>query len=199
MSRIAKRTYRITGISPLIMHAVARLIDPTDEGTAEMKSLSAKRKKTEDDYARMSELEFFLGIYADDKGRPVLPADNLQAMIVEAARKSRLGKQFLAGVFVSDDAPLIYDGPKTVEGLWKDGRFVDRRSVVVQRNRVVRTRPIFREWAADVVFEYHPSVVNASQLDEAIGTAGSMVGFGDFRPRFGRFVAELVEAKAVAA
>jgi len=55
--------------------------------------------------------------------------------------------------------------------------------------RIMRTRPIFRNWSALAVIEYESSLLNLEQVDRWIQTAGVQVGICDWRPRYGRFTA----------
>jgi len=61
----------------------------------------------------------------------------------------RLGKTVERSVFfLADRANLLYDGPRNIDELWGDGtgQFVDRRVVVVQRQRIMGVRACFPEW-----------------------------------------------------
>ena len=56
-------------------------------------------------------------------------------------------------------------------------------------NRVTRTRPYFKDWAVDAEGMFDPAVISVDELREIAQTAGTMIGLGDWRPRFGRFEA----------
>ena len=190
---IATRTYRLTGIAPLLMHRAAGLLDPNNPLTVEMKKITDKKsKKTDSDIEDLRRLEWMNGVYINADRRVIVCADNMQAMLVESARKTRKGKTFSAGVFIEEDSLLEYDGPKDLDKLYADPRFVDRRSVVVTRNRVIRTRPVFPQWSLLMTVCYMPSVVSVREIDDAASEAGTLVGLGDYRPRFGRFTTEVV-------
>jgi hypothetical protein len=60
-------------------------------------------------------------------------------------------------------------------------------------SRIMRTRPIFKEWAAIVEVEFEDSVINEEQVDRWVHAAGTQVGLCDWRPRCGRFTAEKIE------
>jgi hypothetical protein len=59
--------------------------------------------------------------------------------------------------------------------------------VKIGTSRVMRTRPIFQEWAADIEVKFNPVLLNASEIEEFLAAAGELEGIGDWRPRFGRF------------
>jgi len=52
---------------------------------------------------------------------------------------------------------------------------------------VLRCRPIFREWEIDFTVLFDERAIQREDLDMVVGDAGTMIGLGDYRPRFGRF------------
>lgn len=182
---------KLVGDSPLLMHSI-RLLDKMSEAAKEMSKLTGKKKKTDDDLLELKRAEWLSGIYLDAKGAVCIPADNVLATVIEGARKSKQGKLAQAGVF--EAAPtfaLEYDGPSDVLKLYEDGRFIDYRAVRNQQNRVMRCRPIFRSWSCSVSLIFDESIIDPSQLRNALEVAGAQVGIGDWRPRFGRFHLEV--------
>ncbi len=57
-------------------------------------------------------------------------------------------------------------------------------------NRVVRTRPIFQEWAANINLELEDDFVDEGSVRRWVEVAGRQCGLMDWRPRFGRFRVE---------
>lgn len=185
-----KVNVRIKGVCPILFHN-CRMVNPLDEFKKEQAKYTSKRKKTDDDHAEIARLDWYAAIYTDADGRVVVPAEMLEAAIVGGAKKSKLGKAFKAAVLVPNAARLEYDGPKNIDKVWKDGRFTDSRIVTIQRNKVVRTRPIFNAWEVGFELLFEPSLIDADNIKKAIEDAGMQCGIGDYRPRYGRF--ELVE------
>jgi hypothetical protein len=109
-------------------------------------------------------------------------------MLIEGAKKRKLGEQFKSGILCEGDWPLTYDGPKEVAKLKADRQFRDIRGVRVNNSRVMRCRPIFVRWALKFAVNFLPDVVNEEQIAEAIRTAGRIVGLCDHTPKYGRFV-----------
>jgi hypothetical protein len=179
-------TIRIRGLTPLLMHN-GQLADPVCEAAQLLSRLSSKRKKTLDDHKELSKAEWYGSLYVDDKGAPCLPGEVLEAALCEGARKYKLGKVAKGGIIVADNAPLIYDGPKTADGLWKAGGHVKRAGVRVQQARVIRTRPIFPQWECEFTATWDPSLVKDEDQLMEIAHAAGMSGVGDWRPKFGRF------------
>lgn len=176
---------KITGVTPLLLHN-GILADPMNEIAKMMKAVSGKKDKTEADYAELSHLEWYGSLYVHD-GKLCLPSEMLEACLLESAKKKKKGIQAKAGIIVPNEAPLEYPGPQNVDEMWKSGEFIHKIGVRVQRNKVIRTRAILKEWRANVTVHYLPSLLNKSDIAAFFETAGSIVGLGDWRPKFGRF------------
>jgi hypothetical protein len=124
--------------------------------------------------------------------QPVLPAEYLCRAAQNAATATKSGtkvKQALSEGH-TPDAKIIYDGPTDAEEMWMDDqcRFIDSRSVVIQRARIMRTRlRIPTGWMAQVELTLDTTIMDIEQLKNILIDAGRRVGVGDFRPKFGRF------------
>lgn len=178
----------IEGIAPLVMQS-AQLVDPLDEITKAIKRLTAKKtNKTDDDHAAIGRLEFQGSLYMHPEHGPIIPAANVERMLCDAGKLSRLGtKVKMALQVVEDYVPLGYNGPRDLAGLQADPRYHLRTAVVVAKARVMRERPRFPEWNLEFTLAYDNSVLNTEQVRELIETAGRYIGLGTWRPRHGRF------------
>lgn len=177
----------ITGTNSLLMHN-ARLSDPLGESAMALKKVSGKRVKTEEDHMEMARIEHLGGLYYEPEIGPYMPSDNIFRSIQDGAKKFKLGtavKQ--AVVMTSDDNPLQYTGPRDFNDLWENKNFVHRASVKVGMARVMRTRPIFREWSVTAQGILDESILDFENLVMSAETAGQLIGLGDWRPRFGRY------------
>lgn len=87
--------------------------------------------------------------------------------------------------------PIIYEGPRTVEGLW-DEQFYDARSVKVGTARITRYRPLFRSWSVVCDIAYDQESIDRDQVLKCLEDAGQYCGVGDYRPKFGRFAVEVL-------
>ena len=180
-------TYQLKSDCPMIVHN-GQSADPLNKWAKAMKAVSSKRKKTDADYEELAKIEFLAGLYMGKTG-PVIPARNVDSMLINAAKKNREGPLAKSGVFCLRDAEMEYDGPRTAEELWKDEDFRFVALVRVQMARIARTRPIFQEWTAQVSVQVEDTVVNAKQVDDWFRVAGTQIGLGDWRPQHGRFSA----------
>ena len=184
-------TITLTGDGPILMHN-ERLANPFDELVREMKALTSKRKKTDDDLNEIMRIEHAGGLYHDPSVGPYLPTWNIKKCFIEGGRISKLGKHIeRAFTPLASRAPLAYAGPRTIEGLWADPRFRDVRSVKIGQSKTPRCRPVFNEWTAQFDGYLETTVMNLDEFAASAARAGLMVGLGDFRQRYGRFTVDI--------
>lgn len=183
--------FKIEGTRPLMMHADI-LADPLNPLTKSHKELTSKRKKTDEDHEAIAKSEWRAGLYYDDEIGPYIPGTSIEASIIAGAKLSKLGAQIKRSIeVVEDKCRLEYTGPRTVEKLW-GARFYDARSVKVQTARLMRYRPLFRQWATAFTVAFDPESIDRNQIIKCVQDAGDYCGIGDYRPKFGRFRAEVV-------
>ncbi len=140
---------------------------------------NSKAKKT-DDLASY--------VYRCDNGNLGLPGEYLRQSIIGAARfrqdprsprKSAMDLYKAGVVAITELADLGVD----------EADYIDRRRVLIQRNAITRERPALREgWEATIdLMVLLPEYIDRTTLLEIIGSAGRLIGVGDFRPTYGRF------------
>ncbi len=179
--------FHVEGISPLLMHN-GQLANPLNPIVKQMKALTAQRKKTDEIHAELSRLEFKAGLYLSADGTVEVPSEVIESCLVEGAKKSKLGKQFKSAIAVLENAPLDYGEKLTPDQLWeRNEEFADVRGVKVGASRVMRTRPIFRNWRLKFEVSFNPDLLNPENIVQAVADAGAQVGLCDYRPKFGRF------------
>lgn len=178
---------KIVGTSPLMMHS-DRLANPLLPETKAHKSLTAKRKKTDEDHLAIAQSEFMSSAYWDAAIGFFVPAQNLDATFLAGAKLQKLGVAWRRGALVmTDRAKIDFNGPKTPQALWEDSRFVDCRGVKVGTAKIMRYRPIFTEWATEIEIAFNPEILDVEEVKKAIFDAGTLIGTCEYRPRFGRF------------
>lgn len=178
---------KLTGTSPLMMHS-DRLANPLLPETKAHKSLTAKRKKTDEDHLAIARSEFISGLYWHEAAGVYVPGQNFDATFLAGAKLQKLGTAWKRGALVmTDRVKLLYDGPRSPHTLWEDTRFVDCRGVKVGTAKVMRYRPVFMEWAAELELAFNADVLNESEVRKALQDAGALIGVCEYRPRFGRF------------
>jgi len=181
---------KIEGVAPLLM-SNPRMVDENDELKIQFKAITDKHhtKRTKADMEKKRKLEYLGGIYENKTDGVYLPCTNIEACIRDGARTKKKGKTIESGLSVSPNCvKLIYDGPKTGKALYKDGRFVDYRSVVINKNRVMKIRPRFDNWALEFEIMAVAEIVSLDDVQTFLSIAGIEKGLGDFRPKFGRFI-----------
>jgi hypothetical protein len=204
---LVRAQFKIRGIAPLILNNGERA-NPFAEFTKVIKTISTRKKKTEEDLALLANLEWHSAAYVNakptinddysvtwpDDARLVIPALCIERCIRDGAAARAKGKQVQAGVFVQEDPLIEYEGFKDVNKLSKDEDFILRKVVSVNmKSKVMRVRPIIRDWALSFTAEINPDVMDPADLVEAVRQAGVTKGLGDWRPRHGRFSIESAE------
>jgi hypothetical protein len=184
-----------SGIRPLVMHN-GLMADPTNSVVRRIKEITSKgsKKLTDADYEERDRLEWEAGLYWDEADGVIVPSDNIERCIQLGAQKSRIGKDVQAAVFCSAAHVAVdYSGPKDKDKMYADPRFTLRKGVAVQKARIIRIRPMIPTgWSLSFDIEFDDSIVNPKNLLKAMADAGSLVGLGDWRPKFGRFLVEEV-------
>lgn len=200
-----ERSYTIKGTRPVLQHN-ERLADPLNQWAKELKRLAKKRNKTDEDHVAVSRAEFMGGLYIDEKG-PYVPEQWLEACLRGAAKQTKRGKAVQSALIVTEPARLEYKGPRGREDLWRAGSwsedgavpieqtFVLRATVGVSGARVIRSRPMFSNWGITFTVNYDENVLDATEIDSFVEIGGRLIGIGDWRPKFGRFVITAIDGK----
>ena len=195
MSNLPQIEIRFQGVSPLLCHN-GQTADPRNTYAKAMKAVSSKRKKTDADYDELARLEWLAGLYrsADDL---VIPDYVIESVMIAGAKKSKRGPQAKCGMFFTQHAALQFDGkPAAINDaslteMFESGDFTHTIGVRVNMAKVMRTRPVFRNWSCTAIAQYDPDVLNLRDIEEIAADAGKLVGLGDWRPKHGRFEAQV--------
>jgi hypothetical protein len=86
-----------------------------------------------------------------------------------------------AGLLVESNAKLEYEGPQDPMALAEDPEFRLRVAVKVKQDRVMRTRPRFAAWSAEVTLKYQPALLDADVVRRFLPTMLGSVWPGDAR------------------
>jgi hypothetical protein len=171
-----RRTVTVEGVAPFLFHAW----NPEavkEKGTA-AKGSRAKKEDNIESY-----------VVRDDRGGVGIPGEYFRQSMLGAAkfmqdprspRKSAVDL-YKAGIVMGTELCAL--GKKT----WD---YLDQRRVMVQRNGVNRVRPaLLKGWRCTFDVEVIlPEYIQSDHLIQAIGNAGRLIGVGDFRPTYGRYV-----------
>lgn len=149
----------------------------------EAKSIAAKGSKAK----KTDNLESY--VYRDHKNNICLPGEYLRMAIIHAAkykqdpRSPRKSAMDLYKAGITSLTALASLGTKE----WD---YEDKRRVVIQKAGINRIRPAMKNgWKAtfDIMINI-PEYITPTELNESIQLAGRLIGLGDFRPTYGRFV-----------
>lgn len=183
----------LTGVGPMLMHN-GRLANPLDPHTREMKALTAKRTKTDEDLINILQVEARGGCWETDDGFVGIPNAAIWRSVYDAAKAFKRGED-IKRAFSFDDVtqPLTIDGKHWSVSDWCASMDrIDYRPVKVMNRKVMRARPKFSAgWQSEHTFDLLTGVVDPRDLVPIFERAGSLVGLGDWRPTYGKFAIAL--------
>lgn len=194
--------YRITikGTEPLLQHNGAANLDTHSPVNQERDEIVRRLRsdRTVSDERRLAELECQLSLWLDEHDRPTIPHAALRTMLETSAKKLKQGPRVREGLMVTAVEHFAYDEEQygtTRTQLGKTTQF--RTAVVVNRNRMLRTRAKFDEWACTFVVECDDAQVDSRHLKTWLEIGGRRIGLGDWRPErsgtYGRFEIQRIE------
>jgi hypothetical protein len=186
----------ITGIGPLLQNN-PQTVDPFNRFTKAKKPLTAKKNKTEEDLIELGNLDTESKVFFDPEIGIYVPTRWLTEQIVTSAFGIiKVGKDKMrGGIFATDDkAKLTYRGMNkvsTIKDIVYDQEFRHRMILPQQNIRIAKDFPIFHNWSFSTVIEFDDTVVDQVGLTSIVKRSAMYVGFGDFRPTYGRAKAEV--------
>ena len=198
-----KLSVSIKGTTALMMHNDT-LTDELHPLTKMSKTLTSKKKKTDEDVENIALISWSAGLHYKTGIGYYIPSIAFLASIMNAAKIEKKGTDVKRFVSVKNDGILKFEHNDMLpENLYNikntDGtrKYVDRRSAVVNsgKSRVMRTRPFFPEWEADFEIWFDENYFNKDTLMNIIQKAGQIIGLLDMRPRYGLF--EITNIKEV--
>jgi hypothetical protein len=198
------------GLTPIILHN-GRTSNPLNEYAKRLKKVSAKRTKTDEDYEEMASIEWEAGLYWDNDLGVYMPADNLQRMFLDAAKKIKKGRETSCVDFGGNDPgcfgfPIEFSDSKHLEKLRANKKHWFQKSVTIGQAKVIRTRPIFHTpWKIKCsILLFSGQGLDVDDVVEILNIASYRIGIGDWRPgspkvpgRFGKFTVSEVNTRKV--
>lgn len=190
-------TATFTGIAPLLQNN-PQTVDRFNKYSRAMAAINAKKtRRTDDDYMELRDLEMRSKIHWSDGVGIVVPTTWFTAGVGAVSyRVAKLSKADSRAAIFADETivPLVYrdmDKVKTPEDIVKSNKFRHMMTLKQGQVRVVKAVPIFHDWTFTVGFEFDDKMIDPGSLESIIKYAGKFGGFGDFRPTFGRAIAEV--------
>lgn len=189
-----KLNVTLIGDSPLIMHS-PKCVNPLHPISLEMKKYTSKKKKTEEDLLKISDLEWESGVYWDDNIGLYIPNECIKATLQNGAKMNKKGSDIAKYCQVSTlMCPVDISETQNYDILKTDNRYRDVRSVCVMRSRVIRTRPRFNTWKTTFELVYEEDKIDLDVIITAFENAGNYIGLCEMRDRgYGKFSTNIVE------
>ena len=192
---IVRFEVRFKGVKPLLM-ANPQMANPLNHYKKEISKYTSKRNKTDEDHEEISRLQFLGHLYYDEEIGVYIPSEMIEASIVNGAKVTKNGKKIpLAVNVVEYKIPLIYKDIKTPDELFNDEDFVDVRFGVLNRSKILVTRPRFNQWEIVFNVDVDTSLLNIEEFVEAVNNAGQRAGIGTYRPKYGTYEAIIKQVK----
>jgi hypothetical protein len=192
-------TATFTGVAPLL-HANPQGVSRSFWMTQRMKEINAKKtKRTDADYAELADLEVASRVFFDPAIGVYVPTRWVaEAVARKAFAVAKISKAATRGALfmTQDKVPLDYKNRsrvKRIEDVTKDAFF--RHAMILPQGqvRIEKNSPIFHDWAFSVDMEFDDKVFDRKDLTRIITETAHYVGFGDFRPTFGRARVEFAQ------
>lgn len=169
----------ISSVTALLMNNPAPMI----EEQIGMKKATRMKTRTKEE----AEKEADKLAYKKSNGELYIPCEAVKGCLIGASSYKKIGKYGARGIIAAG----VQISPEKI-GLGKKKYDLDIRTVVIQRNRVVKIRPRINDWKVRFEIEYDETLIgNPEMIREILEEAGKRVGLLDFRPQktgnFGKF------------
>ena len=189
---------KFTGFSPLLQNN-PQGINPLNKLLKADQAANKKYKasKTDENFEAQSKTGIALRLFWDDEMGVYIPTRWVLAQIAKHSyKRCKVSKDNArAAVFtLKDKVKLSYDGDKKVKKLKDITNNTDFQTMIFQKIGVVKVpkaMPIFHAWAFELELEYDNTIIDFEQLQDLLEYGAKYNGFGDFRPTYGRCIAEV--------
>jgi hypothetical protein len=188
---------KVTGKNILLMNN-PQVADPLHEGAKELKAISSKRTKTDDDYLLLSHLSIKWGVFWDNDLGIYIPSSWIFGLLCgHSFKQAKVSKKEIrSAVFINEmKFKLKYDGDKSVKSLKdivENEKYHFRQTLKQGQVMVAKTRPQFHKWSFDFSVVFDDTLLDERTLKQILEYGFYYGGIGDFRPTFGRANIEFV-------
>ena len=176
-----------------------RTVDPLDEYAKAAKEITSRKKKSDADHLKLREIETEAKCFWDDSLGIYIPSRWITASIANSAfAVAKIAKaKIRSSVFpVEEKIKLHYEGEReiaAVSQIHANGHFIVQ-NLKQGTVSITKAHPAFRGWSFKTQLEIDTEILNFSDIKRIAEYASRYVGWGDFRPTFGR--ADVVLSKA---
>jgi len=186
---LRKFKVKIRGVTDYIQHKM-----PYGKEAEKLKHITkVLQQNSDDEEAYMTEAK--IALYRTEDETVYIPATQLKGSLLEAGKEIRIegkGKSTykkIVGAFMfiePEKIPVTRNGVP-IKAEFDDVNLTIRRDwVVIQRSRILRTRPVIKEgWEAEFTLVVLDDTIPINVIKDLLKTAGSFKGIGDWRPQKG--------------
>lgn len=165
----------LTGTTPLLMNNPQSMIDA--------KTNQLQQKTSKQDLSKEAEKL----TYKDSKGNLYVPSEAIKGCMINASAYKKIGKYAAKPIIAGG----VHIHPREIS-LGVKNYNLDIRTVVIQRARVVKARPMIEKWKVSFDLFYDETLLpNPEIIRPILEEGGKRVGILDFRPQktgsFGMF------------
>jgi hypothetical protein len=163
-----KISVKIKGVADLLMNKFT-----------EEKNQNSRGKKVYDDKEETEKK-----LYRDEEGI-FAPNTWIKECLVKSAKDFKIkGRKSYSDYFKSGILVL----PQKIRGnLTQIGYETHKVPVVIQRARIMRCRPLFRNWELEFEIQIIDPQISHQLIKEVLEASGKYCGIGDWRGEYGRF------------
>lgn len=174
-----KVKYEINSVAPILFHNVNSM------------DLIKPKKFTHAEWESSREV-FESRLYIED-GNLTLPPRVIIGLLKNAAQKSGIRQDGKRSTYAGIIRAVVFalDSMKLDQKL--EEVIAHKEYVAIQKSKVLRVFPMLKTWSGIVEFHIDDSQISLEVVDELMLYGGSFIGFGDYRPQFGRFTAKRIK------
>lgn len=191
----------IVGETPLLIHN-GRTANPLDEFAKALKTVTSKRKKTEEDLEKILDIQWNSSLYWNDKIGLYMPVENLQAALFKACKKHKMGNSVSGFVFNEKlGFPILVEGHESLEALRANPAYRFVKAVTIQRSKTLSCRAMFNEWALNFNFSIDLGLLTEDDVKMILNTMTNRIGLGVWTPshpkpgNYGKFTIKSLKFK----
>ena len=188
---------KITGVTPLLQNN-PQTVDRFNRFAKRMSAINAKKtRRTDDDYLELRDIEVESKVYFDDEIGVYAPATWVsEAIACSAFKVAKISRADIRGALFTTEPKLKLayrdsDKVKSVVDIIKNDAFRICLALPQGQVRVMKAFPIFHKWSFNTNVEFDDKIIDPDSLTRIVEHTAKYGGFGDFRPTFGRAVAEV--------
>ena len=174
-----KVKYKIEGVAPILFHNVNSM------------DLVKPKKFTHAEWEESQEV-FESRLYIEND-KLTLPPRMIVGMLKNAAQKSGIKQDGKRSTYAGIIRAVVFCLDSCVLDQGLDEVVKHKEYVAIQKSKVLRVFPMLKKWSGVVEFTIDETQISLEVIDELMLYGGSFIGFGDYRPQYGRFTATRIK------